>query len=724
MIVKVPPARKDGRSSFEELEGYITEGIGQAGIDTSVSSWDRVTQYITTESVLNALGEDVEKTIGVEIGNICGSLDTAACEMRAVAQKNKRADNPVLHYILSWPEHEKPEPALIFQAARQTLTALGLADHQYIIAIHDNTENRHAHIEVNRVHPITFKAQRIEWLHKTLHKAAREIEIAHGWSHDPGLYNVVVVNGVKHVVENTDAVSRDQAKGKAERFEAWTGEQSLETWCKGAPAEALKEVLEDKKTISWQHVHQALANFGLELRDSGGGGMRVHALDQSASQHPLSVSASKAFRFLKRPVLEQRLGKFEASTGNFEVEPVKTYKRDPTKRLERRLERKALRDALHERFANEQKAARLHYDIAKQELAKHFDGFDAARVKALDERYKAKRALIKADPSLSKAQKQQAYMLAKVAHLEVRHELRELIATEKQERRALLPPLPSWRSWVEELALSGDEAAVSALRGMVYQEKRDGKQSAEPSVIENAVENAIRPAQPSITDPFVRKIPNLIWKVSRNGTVAYNFKSGETGFIDAGEKLVFGRSQVSDEALALTLQYAKDKWRGDLRMSGGDAVFKARVARMASQLGIALTNPELKALQVQYKAAAPQPVQAPRPAAPQPVANVPLQPIIPTPAKVSPPLESVLQAREPDADIQHAITQRNRYTGKIIAEDSQAFAQSVGKGKIIIHDKKLLGEAGIEVGKSIAIAYQSGKATIAARKTQSKVKAR
>jgi hypothetical protein len=708
MIVKVPERRRDGKSSFEDLGGYITEGIGQAGIDTEVGSFARLTQYITKESVIDALGEDVEKTIGVEMGNIDGCLSTAPAEMRAVAEKNPRAGNAVLHYILSWPENEKPTPEKIFEAARSSLKALGLQDHQYIIAIHDNTENRHAHIAANRVHPVTFKAQRIEWLHKTLHKAVREIEIEHGWSHDNGLFNVVMVNGVKHVVASNDEVSPTRTKGKAGLYEVWTGEQSLETWCKGAPGEALKKVLENTSTYSWQQVHRELAQFGLELRDSGGGGMRVYALDQNASQHPLSVSASKAFRFLKRPALEQRLGKFEPSTGNFDVEVAKSYKRDSVKRLERRLERKALRDALQKRFADKQKAARVYYEFAKKEIALHFDGYDATRLKALDAGYKAQRAAIKADTSIDKAAKQQAYMLAKVAHLEVRHELRALIIREKQERRALLPELPSWRSWVEEQAILGDEAAVSALRGMVYQEKRDGNQSAKQPIEDDPLVNAIRPAQPSITDPFIRKIPNLMWKVGRNGTVAYNFKSGETGFIDAGEKLVFGRAQVTDEALALTLQYAKDKWRGDLHMSGGDAVFKARAARMANKLGIALANPDLKALQARYKA------EAPRPAPSLPVE----QPIAPAPIAKAASLEGILRAREPDAEVQHATTQSNRYSGKIVAEDEHSFAQSVGKGKIVIHEKRLFPDKQISAGSPLTIAYRSGKPTVVARKAR------
>ena len=79
MIVKVAPNRRDGKSSFEDLESYITEGIEQSGDRAERTSWDRLTQYITKQSVLDELGDDVEKTIAVEIGNVT-SLKTAASE--------------------------------------------------------------------------------------------------------------------------------------------------------------------------------------------------------------------------------------------------------------------------------------------------------------------------------------------------------------------------------------------------------------------------------------------------------------------------------------------------------------------------------------------------------------------------------------------------------------------------------------------------------------------
>lgn len=175
MIPKIVPGRRDGKSSFKQLAKYVTEGIEQSGEPPDKYSWANLTQYITKESVLNALGENVEKTIGVEIGNVT-SLANAPAEMYAVAQRaDGRVKESVYHYILSWPEHERPKTEDIFAAARDTLAALGMSEHQYIIAIHANTDNLHAHIEVNRVHPKTFVTADTYRDYVKLHRAARRL---------------------------------------------------------------------------------------------------------------------------------------------------------------------------------------------------------------------------------------------------------------------------------------------------------------------------------------------------------------------------------------------------------------------------------------------------------------------------------------------------------------------------------------------------------------------
>ncbi|NMV39863.1 TraI/MobA(P) family conjugative relaxase [Ralstonia insidiosa] len=721
MIVKVPKNRRDGRSSFKDLSKYITEGIENQAAPPTTTSWDRLTQYITQESVLDAMGSEVEKTIGVEIGNVA-SLATAPAEMYAVAKKNARAKNPVYHYILSWPENEHPEPAQIFEAVRHTLRALGMEEHQYIAAIHANTDNIHAHVEVNRVHPQTFKAIPLGFDHKTLHRAAREIELRFGWQHDPGLFKVIEVAGRKLIVEDDNYVDPDLAllNGKAAAVETWSGEQSLQEWCAEVPAPELRKVLNNEKTTSWQDVHRVLLQHGLELRDAGGGGMVIADVSRHEDRpdaKPVVVAASKAFRFLKRADLENRFGPFQPPNAEaHSPAPTHTYKRDPLKRLQRKLERKALRDDLRARFDAERTKARAVRTKATEALAPLFEE-DKKRLEAIQTDYQAARKRIQADTKLNSKQKQQAYMLLKMTTDKIRLQVRESIQRERDERRALLPPVPTWRAWVEELAQTGDPAAISALRGMVYQEGRDKRKASEladeareeSEARQEAPVNAIRPATARETDPYARAVQNLIWKVSNNGNVQYSFAGGGRAFVDQGGFLTYGRKDVDDQALMVSLRYADSKWPGGIRLTGGDMDFKRRAVRLATELGIRVANAELQALQrdVQSELSAARKQLAVMSGGDNVAASI---------AEI----EHQVRLHDPKArSIAHVGGSSGRYRGRIIAQTATHVAQQVDRHAFVVHDKSAFRKAPA-TGAEVTVAYRAGRATATEAKSRTR----
>lgn len=715
MIVKIAPNRRDGKSSFKDLAKYVTNGIKQSGEPPDKTSWDSLTQYITKESVLNALGENVEKTIGVEIGNV-SSLENAPAEMYAVANKCPSVKNPVYHYILSWPEHERPRTADIFAAARDTLEALGMREHQYIVAIHANTDNLHAHIEVNRVHPHTFRPQYLNWDKATLHEAARRAEIKYGWHHDNGIFQVVEVDGKKHIVRNNEYIDPELAPTRhgAKQAEVWTGEASLETWCKGDPAAELKRVLADEETNGWQDVHRSLARFGLELRDAGGGGLKVADVSEDRPEKlgkPMSVSASAAFRFLKRADLESRFGKFKARSPDLKLDaPTRTYKRDPHKRLEARLARKAIRDALYERFKKAEHEAREHQGIARHAL-KPFGQEDKRRFAELREAQAARRSAIAKDASLTTFQKQQAYMFVKASMTSARQQLVKQIRAEREERNALLPPVPKWRQWVEEQAQLGDEAAISALRGMVYQDGRDQKKKQKRDVVE-AQENAILPATFVDSDPLIRAGSNLIWKVAGNGKVTYSFDDGRPAFRDEGERLTFGRKHVADDALALTLQYGADKWKDGLRIAGGDFAFKERVVRMAVEQGISIQNTELRGLEKQIRDEIAARAQLKRSLNPErAAASNRSAALTPNVSMNDDDIEALIRNVDRKAQLEHAVTDRKSYTGAVVAQNAQFIAQDVGKHRVVIHERSAF-DLTPEHSQRVTIKYRSGKAAV------------
>lgn len=148
-----------------------------------------------------------EKCIGARTHGLA-SMRVAGIEMNAVAAENLRCQDPAFRFILSWPEHERPDSNLVCDAAEHAIKSLGLHDHQYIIWVFGHTDNIHCQALVNRIHPETFKSHHIAWSKKTLHLAARESEIKYGWSHDDGIYVVEQdSNNQKHIVLNKKYVN-------------------------------------------------------------------------------------------------------------------------------------------------------------------------------------------------------------------------------------------------------------------------------------------------------------------------------------------------------------------------------------------------------------------------------------------------------------------------------------------------------------------------------------
>jgi hypothetical protein len=698
MIVKVPKSRRDGNTSFQKLHDYMVGKLTDLDSDTRKASFENLTQYITTEEALNGMGDQVEKCIAVEIGNLT-SLKTAPIEMWAVSQRNTRCKDPVYHYILSWPEHERPPIPDIMIAARNSLAALGLQEHQYIVAIHANTDNIHAHIEVNKVHPKTYKSRHLEWSHKTLHKAARETEIQFGWSHDNGLWQVVDAGGKKLIVENSKFVDEDMPglSSKAKDFELWTGTESLESWCKREPATALKEVLKNKPT-SWQQIHHVLGEYGIELKDSGAGGLKVQAKNPDGQDKNVSLAASKAFRFLKRKELEKSLGNFVAADPEAAIPmPIKSYKRDPIKRLIRREERKAQRDALFQQFSEEKEIILARQHAMRANLKRKAKEVNDARLNELKQSYMSKREELRKDTSLSGIHKQQAYMLLKFTYQNARGELLDQIEAERKAINEVMPKIKSWRAWVEEKAQAGNEVAISALRGMVYQDKRKSKKEGERGDEEEDNVVAIRPSQERPEDsPTIRPLQKLYSHVSTNGRVFYRFRlTNKLAFIDEGRRLTFGRTEVSDEALLSTLRYAQTKWGNTLHIAGGDGIFRERLVRLASSLDMVVDNNELQGLQnqlLQSKGRSSRNVQV-KDSQKSTIRNI--------------PLVAELARDNPDARVFPATAQNKTYRGKIESLDNTHAIQHLGNDRYVVHNLASLDQSP-SIGANLEIKYKAG----------------
>lgn len=115
--------------------------------------------------------------------------DDAPSLMRATASKNSRCKSPVYHYVISWHKNEAPTDDLMRTVADTTCDDLGLTEYERVYIAHTDTDHRHVHIVVNRIHPETAKAwnRGQDWVEIEL--SLRRQSEAHGLMFVPGRHN-------------------------------------------------------------------------------------------------------------------------------------------------------------------------------------------------------------------------------------------------------------------------------------------------------------------------------------------------------------------------------------------------------------------------------------------------------------------------------------------------------------------------------------------------------
>ncbi len=203
---------------------------------------------------------------------------------------------PVAHWMMSWNENEIPEEAQIRQAVDIFLKGMGLEGHQVIVALHTNTQNVHAHIVVNRVHPDTLKVIQPHngFDIEAAHKIVAAIEKVQGWRPQKNARYRVDENN--QIVRNAPR-KRQPPSSKAQDFESCTGAKSAQRIAQ----KRAHEIIENAK--SWSELHNALNEAGLRLEKKGSGAI-VFVGD-------IAVKASSIDRQFSMGKLCKRLGEFQ-----------------------------------------------------------------------------------------------------------------------------------------------------------------------------------------------------------------------------------------------------------------------------------------------------------------------------------------------------------------------------------------------------------------------------
>lgn len=260
MIVKVAKLDKSIKSSFKRLSEYITNEQVQSDINIrNVGAWIEPNDIYDMDD-LELFIEDVE----------------------AVQSMSEAKSDKTYHLIVSFGVDERPDIDTLKNINNELIDSLGFGSHQRLSVIHDDTDNLHMHIAINKINPEKYTILEPYYPYKTLSKKAKELEIK---------YNLNQTHSNEKSNENTCTAANDiYARPTQISFKSYVFSIDLSE-CK-----------------SWAEFHDRLKENGVEYRKYGSG-----AVFKDLKDNKINIKASAVKREYSLNSLEKKYGKFEPS---------------------------------------------------------------------------------------------------------------------------------------------------------------------------------------------------------------------------------------------------------------------------------------------------------------------------------------------------------------------------------------------------------------------------
>ncbi|MBS0425118.1 MAG: relaxase/mobilization nuclease domain-containing protein [Proteobacteria bacterium] len=496
MIAKIIPIKCVRKSNFSALIQYLTNPQDKS---------DRVSQ--------------------IKVSN-CYSDDQIAAllEIQNTQEMNKRArSDKTCHLVLSFPEGERLSLADLNAIEERFCDVLGFAGHQRISVVHDDTNNLHVHIAINKIHPKNLTIHNPYYDYNKVAKLCEQIEQEYG------------LTKVNHETVN------DKAARVAQEIETRTGVESLLGWIK---RECLDELTQPD---NWQDLHQILVRHGLEIKERGNGFVLV-------ANNGVAVKASSVDRSLSKGNLTQRLGAFIPSehSAKSSQQNAKQYQARP---LQNRIDT----SELYARYQQEQN------DSARQRTTqwamlrhKRDQLIDRAKREA-----KLKRNIIKsikAGRLVKKALYATAYQQFKTTIAVIKSDYQKAYQSSKARHSRM-----GWLDWLTFEAKNGNAEALAILRSRRSGQFQGNQVSAKQSHDGSGANSHFK--------------DGLVESISKIGTVTY--KAGSTTIRDDGKRLIV-LPDTSRDALVDVLQVAMKKYGSHLAINGTES-FRLEIAEVAAK---------------------------------------------------------------------------------------------------------------------------------------------
>ncbi|MFD2289230.1 relaxase/mobilization nuclease domain-containing protein [Pedobacter petrophilus] len=209
----------------------------------------------------------------IEKNNIYGNTRDMAKQMRFVANANERVSKPVMHFSVNFSKDEKISEEQRQQAVKSVLKEVGVKEenHQYFIVKHNDTENPHYHIVLNKVDldgkklNLGFDGKREEFIKNRLQVVADKIEKEQGLKRTEGR-NIIYDPGNEKGYRFLTAEEKAQRKPRDKKISLDKDPNKREQ--QSRIQNEVKNVLQDKNITTPDQFKQALDRKGVDVRFS------------------------------------------------------------------------------------------------------------------------------------------------------------------------------------------------------------------------------------------------------------------------------------------------------------------------------------------------------------------------------------------------------------------------------------------------------------------------
>lgn len=582
--------RERKASSPARLIKYMVAAKG--GIDPT--SWERTADYILDSANGTTEGE---KVASYRVTN-CGTDDPAdaAILIQATQAANTRSKaEKTYHFVYSFPPGEQPDLETLHAIEDELCAAIGLDEHQRVSAVHIDTDNLHVHVAINKVHPTGLQNIEPYYDQFRLMEACERLEVEHGLQrtfhgleakqrhqnrdiellpekapeqrdslfreHLRNAYDLSIseppeaktLNGLRKLSDTRlQKQSADKAEpvrigAKVASVEAQSGIETLTGYAARELAPAMRQA------TSWQELHDAAAEHGLEVRQRGAG------LVIGEPDLGIWAKASNVGRDLSMKTLTDRLGLFQPSERQAEAKANR-------KRYEPRPRRpdNPTTAGLFNQYQRERQAAILARRQGLDQIKRESAAFNA-QVRQWSQ---TERMLLKV--AGKGPTKRLMYGTIKQQADASRQKNRQ---SADARRQALFKQttMPTWADWLTQQAERGNAEALAVLRD---REERTRRWNGELLTADRADK-----AKAVVLD-------KLKPKARKDGTMTYSTIDG--GMVIDRKTHVQAQKATTGAAL-VALELASKRFEGQALIVEGTDEFRLEVAKLAGMHGLKVT---------------------------------------------------------------------------------------------------------------------------------------